>query len=987
MQTAAPPASASASPPPNKTPSVEAHPGGNTTPRLPLEDLVPPWGVPGGFTGPDGVAVPALADADALNAATQLARRLADLGAQRLRLRLAPRPATVASAARRRGLPQRSGGEPALQPLQHERNAILAEYERWRRSSGVAFQVALHAALAPLLESQCEALDGAIVAEWTDFERGCFLAALTHWSRARVNASRPHAQPLPMAPVAPQMRGLKQSCPTWGTLYTAAADALAAHHRLGLDQVSPLSEETAQQLNGLNWSCGSAPELTPPLVQRRLRAAHRYMLGQVSDSVRSAEHARSMGMNRRTETRNKTLYTKPRATALDGTNRDRTQKWLCADRAATSGPVSAQVQFVSFCPEQRWRTKRNQSLRAYLQPGPSEDVPSLWKLLPPEYRDALEEALPDVSDVANPAPRNRRGQNRTSNTPSRANVQAHLDELWCWFHDFRSIGYPKPASSLLNKQTIVAPERHWVGLISIASALYGDLARNGFDLGPNAAGNSIGISTYNCHGTTSYDVSVPRGTPIRLAQPPVLLLGRSVLGDDPGAPRGRYTATDWSARPETSSPSREVFSKLMLGYFGQAFPTNWQIARDHIRWPGTPPTFGGHSAFQQYLWAAARTSDIPQDIRALLLDGAPGRRYVVGGHPRVPEADEFMGGLFFSQGVVVPGVSDAQAMSIQQELRAQMLHALRPIWPSMRLRTQVGSVWQDALFQDAWDDLLTRIFTDRTSLRGHAGTWSEAVLQEPAYERQVLGEIQADGFALPAMLATALTPDSSTQQFRVVTLALRQAFTVLIEQVLLVLCDATTRDPARSAFHSAMTDSLSRAFRPPQRAPSRTSSAAIAETHPEDETDTGLGIDEPHSEGAMERITYRYRRDTDAGAASGSSDEVWVDLQFMHMTTVNSALTSGQSQHLRATNPQLMVDEAPLLGLTGISGNAVSPHAHLQLAIWAQRPNERAARPTALLSPLDFVGLLVWEGNGASGPWPPSETASASSNNGAEHPS
>lgn len=162
-------------------------------------------------------------------------------------------------------------------------------------------------------------------------------------------------------------------------------------------------------------------------------------------------------------------------------------------------------------------------------PAASAATSSLLEALPTEHRDLLTGSAA-VGDAA----------------------RRELDMLWCWFHDHRAHGYLRPGRKTFNRQSASTPEARWVNLIKAAAALYDGLQHHGFDTQAH-----IGIGSYSGHSAQSYDIELPIRTPILVAPPAELRLGRQVLGEDSGAPLGRYALRrSVFAAADPSTPSR-----------------------------------------------------------------------------------------------------------------------------------------------------------------------------------------------------------------------------------------------------------------------------------------------------------------------------------------------------------------------------------------------------------------------------------------------
>lgn len=846
-----------------------------------------------------------------------------------------------------------------------------------------AMRTALHARIAAgSLPIQRRVRD-AVINQWDAFDRGCLIAAVVHWARLQLNTSIAQPQLRLAADARPEHRArvaaLLPGHPML-RLYLVAERQLLLLTRCisDTDPCAParqppvpvppawparpkLPEETARALTALAWSCGNGGDFTPPLVQRRLRALHRHMTGAVAWSARLLEYARALNLdNARLQRRDLVAW---RNLTLPAASRGqinpllrRTLDWLVPGAGDDADRTTRALA--------SWRTTRNEHLGAMLRaplladPCPPSSVgPSpatLFELFPEAMRRLLE-GQPEPP-AANPAPPSPPARGTRTRRPPRAN-QDRLDELWCWYHDHKTGGYLLPRQRTRADDAVAFAETRWINLVSTISNLYDRLGDAGFDL----QSRRFGVGTYPGHGNASYDLSLPPRTPIHVARPAELYLGAQVFGNDPGAPRGLYRAQSWSTTRLQTSPLQEQWDKWEYAMLGRNFDLLWRTAVDAVQPPEQAARIrdSGSSARRQYLFVF--NSNLA--VRAQLIDtdaDSPGAR------PRRIDASRFLAGLFFERTVLDSNLGASYVADLRVRMRNRLLQAIR------ERHDAPPAGWSAR----AWDRLLEHAIRGRTDDRGSTNEWQEALLYQRNFLREVFDDFRARGFDaagnadLPAPLRDELTR-SSDRLSSAARAQLRAGFNAIVQSTRQVMARATAGGSAtrvHEIFVEFLAHVLARVDEDARRAAARSRHHGdVRGSSEQDGAPPPPQVREQHRGGAEVDVTYRYILDRADDGSAPNQRSVWVTLVYSHMASV-AGIAQGGPELPRPGSTDLTTPTAPLIGLSGATGNAASPHAHMALSISTHPPDAPHYRAEALLSPFDFLGPVAWEDRDSSGP-------------------
>jgi hypothetical protein len=290
----------------------------------------------------------------------------------------------------------------------------------------------------------------------------------------------------------------------------------------------------------------------------------------------------------------------------------------------------------------------------------------------------------------------------------------------------------------------------------------------------------------------------------------------------------------------------------------------------------------------------------------------------------------------------------------RNELRRLLYEAISADWAA---RPLPGWTTQ------AWQALLCHIFFDPTNARRRSGDWASAVLGDIPRLATRLSAGTAEAGS-PGVCSTAVTLPTAlvlpaTVSARWISSArtfLTPALNVIVELTRNALSHAVGGTAAEQSFHTALNAFLLRRIGQQQR---NAAGQPATDVSGASEDDGGQFVQERDDAGTTNTVHYHYRLvEPDEGVPAGRHC-LWVRTEFKHMTTAE-----------RPTEQQINLPGLPSLGFTGASGNAITPHTHCELTIWAQAPNPSRARPVGLLSALDFFGPVAWEGNDATGTWP-----------------
>jgi len=836
-------------------------------------------------------------------------------------------------------------------------DALLA---RARPEARLATQAAILEVIAQRTAPLLERPRALLSRRWRRFERGCFLAALTHWSRERAAIETRGAIPTDVGATHRRALAARHKTEPWVRLFLAARRQFAAHQVPSdpAETDGPMAREIALALNILCAAHANLPRLTPPLIQRSLRAMHREMLGAVSESFGLLEMLRRLRMD--FPTRARLNMQCPRLPRL----RDHPKN------GAAVAPVDPTVRTT----DSEERERRNAALREMfgqplrpLPPPPRGDAPDLCPgaerladLLPPAERIVLGLA-----------------ESRRASAGDLKRAEPSLTNLWGWFLEHRAYGYPRLSWRGHGREGFVTPERYWIKLLSAISMLYDGLGSAGF----RAAGDledypsHINVQTYIGHGAYSCDVHIALGTPVRMARPATLALTARAIG--PAFAPGRYEAAAGIGVAIPINAAQEVWAKMMEGYFGRHFSRAWPTHLDGLlrgqqeerrqailalfRAAGPPVRQFVLAARPDLATGLAAPSLTAQETDSLINTGA-------GNHPRAVDSGTFLAGLFFRDAVLDRRATQQTALRFQATARTRLAAALREAASWAEFAAAIRSLgWTGG----PWAQFVQALVLGWSPSRGHPSSWREAALPNDAALIYVIGQIDAaaTGVVPPAVLALRhlVSPDAAA--IRAASVAINRALD-LIERMTERILARPREGGAIRELHAHV---LLFAFNPGGATQRTRSTPQDAELSSEAEVDLRFqtlphaNIDplRPYAQGNWVQARYEY---LGAERGGGSRDRLVVQLDFMHMTSIER-VREGRG----AAEPGLVTADSPLLGTIGSSGNASTPHAHMQIVVKdgvSTSGSLDRSPPLAVASIFDFLGHLPWLGPIATGPWP-----------------
>gem|GEM_PF-6909686 len=911
-------------------------------------------------------------DADAVN---RLLERLVALGGQRAAIyaahsapagseqppgRRTPVPGAQAPTRAQQAAAYRAAMVPLGIAAAGIERDVNAQLQRLGRPSAEAdlFLAHLHSRVAGAVTTHLDAAARAYAEAWETYERACFLAALMHWTRERVNRGRDFRPPIGMGTISP--RDFTRLRPTatgrrWANLLEGAQDGFVDHVRQQQRGQFPRAVDGARAVGVAVWTCGYRALTTPTIVQRRLRAILRTLHGHVNESVRALEDARVLGLDQPpARTGPFDVRTQVLAASSDARNRQwaagrvvgrrRTLLWL---GASGGGAVLDAVR--------TWRRRRNELLTRELTSG------GYLARLPPEELRFLAESSPDVSDVTvgpDGSPRRLRVARArgTSNARSTAEVQGDLDRLYLLFHAFRYRGFPRPPVTSRSRETVSSPELLWSALVSSTSATYDGLHASGFGREQRA----IGIGTYNGHGPESSDVALPHATELRVAFPRRVYLGRSLLGADANAPIGWYRAASWQRGSSSiASAATDLYTKWTAGYFGNTgrFPVEWPraLARRDL---GSPfpahieADLANRSPIEQYVIVYRRRNDLTPAWRRALFRGGDG-------FPRHVDVDRFLAGLFFRE-TIAGRPDEPDVERLREAVGAELDRALAARWSAARPADWTGSA-------DGWRSLLRHFATDADARRAHHGVTFTAIARTVAYQRDLVRALRREAPVSGRIpIAFERVADQGASASAADVAAMRRAMTeyarlfTTFTRDLLNEGDAAAGSPAEH-FHVVLLGNIV-ILRAPGMSGTAPAPAEAIEADPA--TFGGLGAEGSRPGGASTQLVVRYEREE-----RGTPFTVHAVIEMTHLQRVNQSIATTPLA-VRGAGDAMSVGDAPVLGVTGVSGNSVSPHVHMTVELWLERPGTRDAgpRPLAIVPLIDFFGQLRFAPGGLSGP-------------------
>lgn len=810
---------------------------------------------------------------------------------------------------------------------------------------------------APLLERPRELLSR----RWRRFERGCFLAALTHWSRERAAAATRGDIPPDIGANHRRALAARHKTEPWVRLFLAARRRFAAHQVPSdpAESEPAMARDIAMALNILCAAHGNLPRLTPPLIQRSLRAMHREMLGAISESFGLLEMLRRLRMDFPTPARLDMRC--PRLPRL----RDHPKN---SGAAATADPAGRTT-------DGEERQRRNVALGAMfneplrpLPPPPPGDAPDLCPgaerladLLPPAERIVL------GFDESRPA---------TAGALKRA--EPALTNLWGWFLEHRAYGYPRLGRRGSDREGLVTPERCWIKLLSTISMLYDGLGSAGF----RAAGDlddypsHIDVQTYLGHGAYSCDVHIALGTPVRMARPAALALTARAIG--PAFAPGAYQAAASAGVAVPITAVQEAWAKVMEGYFGRHFNSAWPAAisaitaRDRQRHNRTTAQLGrAGPPVRQFVLVArpqfAAGLDAPPFSPTeigLLTDVQRDNR-----QPRHPDPDTFLAGLFFRDAVLDRGATRELAMRFQTDARTALLGALQE-----RSVAFSADIMRLGWTMRAWHEFLRRLIGESRPSQGRPSSWRNALLPDPEARARLIVALDAaapsaSDLVPPAIAAVRRAADPVRAMTEAARRELDRSLDIIVAMTRAILSSPFLGEAA-TALHDQV---LGFVWNPSGRAENRRPNPRGQELSSQAETDpharplphAAVDPSRPYAQGNWVQARYEYLG-ADRGGGRGR-DRLVFQLDFMHMTSIER-VREGRG----AAEPGLVTAESPLLGTIGSSGNASTPHAHTQIVLKdGAGPMGALDRspPLAVASIFDFLGHLPWLGPIATGPW------------------
>jgi hypothetical protein len=516
-----------------------------------------------------------------------------------------------------------------------------------------------------------------------------------------------------------------------------------------------------------------------------------------------------------------------------------------------------------------------------------------------------------------------------------AQQQPQLDELWAWTCEFVLSGFPNPDAEQRTNRRF--PEPRWKALVEWESSTTPHFDRSGIRVNSD---RPVPLMTRAGHKPQAYDIGTSRPTPIEVEAPEVLRLDSVVLGDDPGAPAGWYRRAQWRAPAEgirQVSPVQQGWNYLAAGFFNYRPPVFVQLWNDRLhslQAQATPPLSPADRAL---LASIAGRPDAFRGCVALLANPpstGPVRRLL---GLRSPDAGRFLAFLFFED---VTATRSARNRD-EAERQRGALGGLFFTWLYGGPHVDAASALFPGGDRSGWPAVVTHLLTSTrrsTSARSRSGDWFRAA------GAQTLGSpplrLTADAsarHALEAELRRVITAE--------VSLFLRDPPAAFLGEFSQYL-DNVLPDPPPPRLPSARRPQApdGRRRRRPTRRP-----AAPQQTVEAPERDDGR-VEPSDMSGSMVTVDHRFVRCAPlAGQPPGGpvATELWVRVAYIHLQNVAAP---GESGFPRDRD----MCEQRLLGHSGMTGNAATPHIHFEVAIHRTRP-DGGIHAAAFLHPMEFL--------------------------------
>jgi hypothetical protein len=727
------------------------------------------------------------------------------------------------------------------------------------------------------------------------YRRCCFCTALIAWLRTQVR--------LPVSAQGNQH-------PLAALLRAAVAelarldDVVATPGGARIESLRRLS----RSCSALTYAVGLRPPLTTERIRSRLLATHQGIYGRLGESAQMLVHAEALELDTIDIPGRPMANDRPprgaRAVARAAHARRRAQRQAGGHPLPETRSHAQALDWLSAAGESNresaaraaWRARCVDGLRelfdAPLQASPTRTTTGTASTPAPPR------SLAETVQAA--------GGWQALGEPSAAAAEPILASIYCAALEYELRGY----SARRKVAEIFGP------LASASSTAQRDFgARTGIggDVEIESARRRrerVSLKTYSTHHLAAYDAMVGARTPVR-AQP--VEAGEMVFDTDVlgalGAPTGVYAYRGWKiVQSDSSTPLHDVTTRLLDGYFGRiGFAQRFlahvrQAVQSHRIEPaeGSAISSVGRSPHVQYLALvsdAFATAVAP--AKRALLSAARGKLAETARRLRTPNDDDaaiFLQGLLFTNTLQASTTSAGAAAGARQALRAFVHRTLLTARPGV----------PGELLHDHWTALIDHIFSTDVDAMRSPTSWHGAFHD---WILATVGVTRATPFweAVQHAVLELLRPASATAA----TLE-RLIVELVIFQFPVAGVGAAPINPTEIA------DSVVLA---------RPGGASITVVH-------RFGLILPIEERRME-----------AWRAGLGIAETWlyVRLDYTHMYRVEP--TSGADWRS---------DTGPL-GLSGISGNAVDPHVHLELSISLEAPSSRhVPRPLAFIAPLMF---------------------------------
>lgn len=474
-------------------------------------------------------------------------------------------------------------------------------------------------------------------------------------------------------------------------------------------------------------------------------------------------------------------------------------------------------------------------------------------------------------------------------------LKFELLSLYCFMLENSLYGFTALDERQRSPRTIRHPELVFLPLVRASSLAQQDFAATGIE-----ASGRVTMGTYPSHGKNAFDVMVSANTRVTSVYPDLFYFGPEMLGSAPETPIGLYQHTGWmipGSEVDHSSATQELADKISVGYFGRGFDALFAVQIQILRNRESAPSLTASQIAAIESIASLRMLQYFALAQGRLnhvfpsAEGAMARTSLL--RVRRPQIMLFLAGLLFRANIDATALNHAIAAAQRDSLRTLTRESLLQGNPP------------DPFSRTEWENLLTNLLATGLTTATEQANWVRAGLGNQPW-------------------ATTLTPAQRTAFTRAVETRMRQ----------LLAPGSTAVGAANLQF--AIAEYLQRSLIDPPR-PALT-------PPPVADPDAPVRVSPNHLQGAAISIIHRYNRID--GPETAIAGRLFVKIGYRHMFSVlpaSSRIPTDQWLHGRST-----------LGHSGSTGNADTPHIHLDIAIYYDVPRQ-GTRALGFLSPLLFL--------------------------------